>query len=604
LLRRTLYLPLAAIVWIGAAGCTDGESKPVLETLDHHVSLNLDEAWSGTPWKAEIDETGRPLKGPDEATISTHFVLPDAWVGHGSILELEGLRWSAEVEVNGHDLPSITGGPGPSNVPIGTFLKPGKNTIEVTLNGRGDTQPLLVGDNTKDARLSAPPSITLQPLVGLENAVASIGKGGVQLSAQTRGAPDGSVVEFEAWLDGVRIQEWSAATVENGVANVAGQPWNGPLWSLSNPSSSLFLLNVRLVDHAGKQLDQGVWRTGLRQFSLGEHEFRLNGKALHLLGSRHRSGGFLAGLSLLESAGLNLIEFHGEMPSRAVLRDADELGVAIAVLPRCDGRIQATLEQATALKSELSKQDARMIAQASNAPSVLLWSTEGTALNRKGYSVGRPLIESMTADPVDRLVAAWDLPAFAIPGTGPDEQTLGQRERAGHEAGSAFWVLEFHLGGAGQISTVDTVAAALRSSIALGAVGGVLPGEKEGDTTWAQTWAKHTGEMGVESLSLDGNRAHSRASIKGLTGGQIASLHFEGGGHYAWVTGPSSETTVEAWHHGPATFSLGGAPVGAVLSQGQWQGLQWTGLVMDLAAKPAPAARTYSLAGHTTDTSR
>ena len=110
--------------------------------------------------------------------------------------------------------------------------------------------------------------------------------------------------------------------------------------------------------------------------------------------------------------------------------------------------------------------------------------------------------------------------------------------------------------------------------------------------------------MGVESLSLDGNRAHSRASIKGLTVGQIASLHFEGGGHYAWVTGPSSETTVEAWHHGPATFSLGGAPVGAVLSQGQWQGLQWTGLVMDLAAKPAPAARTYSLAGHTTDTSR
>jgi hypothetical protein len=562
----------------------------VLETLDHHISLNLDQAWSGTPWKSETDEKGRTLKGSAEVAISTHFVLPEGWVGRGSILELESLRWSAEVEVNGHDLPPVTGGPGPSKVPIGTFLKPGKNTIEVTLNGRGDTQPLLVGDNTEDARVSAPPSILLQPLIGLEHAVASLGEGGVQLSAQTRGAPDGSVVEFEAWLDGVRIQEWSPATVVDGVANVTGQPWNGPLWSLSTPSSALFLLNVRLVDHAGKQLDQGVWRTGLRQFSLGEHEFRLNGKGLHLLGSRHRSEGFLSRLSLLESAGLNLIEFHGEMPSRAVFRDADELGVAIAVLPRCDGRIKATLEQANALKSELSKQDARMIAQASNAPSVLIWSTEGSALNRKGYSVGRPLIESMTADPVDRLVAAWDLPAFAIPVTGPDEQTLGQRERAGHEAGSPFWVLEFHLVGAEQNSTVDKVAAALQSSIALGAVGGVLPGQEEGDTTWAPTWAKYAAEMGVEPLSLDGNRAHSRASIKGLSVGQIASVHFEGGGHSAWVTGPTSKTTVEAWHHGPATFSLGGEQVGAVLSQGQWQDLQWTGLVLDLAAKPAHSA--------------
>jgi len=584
LLRRTVSLPFAAIVWIGVGACTGSEPDPVVETLNHHVSLNLDRVWSGTPWKSETDEAGRPLKGPEEATISAHFILPEAWVGHGSILELEGLRWSAAVEVNGYDLPSITGGPGPSSVPIGTFLKPGKNTIEVTLNGRGDAQPLLVGDNAEDARLSAPPSITLQPLVGLDDAVASLGPEGVQLSARTRGAPDGAVVEFEAWLDGVRIQDWGSATVQNGTATLTGQSWDGPLWSLSTPAAALFLLNARLVDQAGVQLDQGVWRTGLRQFSLGEHEFRLNGKALHLLGSRHRSEGFLSRLSLLESAGLNLIEFHGEMPSRAVLQDADELGVAIAVLPRCDGRIQATLDQASALQSELSKQDARMIAQASNAPSVLLWSTEGSALNRKGYSVGRPLIESMTADPVDRLVAAWDLPAFAIPVTGPDEQTLGQRERAGHEAGSPFWVLEFHLGGTEQISTVDTVAAALRSSVALGAVGGVLPGEKEGDITWAPTWAKYAGEMGVESLGLDGNRAHSRASIKGLSVGQIASVQFEGGGHHAWVTGPSLETTVEAWHHGSATFSLGGEQLSAVLSRGHWQGLQWQGSVVDLAA--------------------
>jgi hypothetical protein len=581
-------VPFAAMVWMGAVGCTGSAPEPVLETLDHRISLTLDQAWSGTPWKPETDEAGRPLKGPDETTISTQFILPEAWIGHGSILEFEGLRWSAEVEVNGYDLPPITGGPGPSSVAIGSFLKPGKNTIEVVLKGRGDAQPLLVGDNTEAARLSAPPSITLRPLVGLDDVVASLGPEGVRLSARTRGVADGSVVEFEAWLDGERIQEWSSATVKGDVATVTEQPWSGPLWSISSPSSSLFLLNVRVVNPAGKQLDQGVWRTGLRQFSLGEHEFRLNGEVLHLLGSRHRSGRFLSGLRLLESAGLNLIEFHGEMPPRSVLRDADELGVAIAVLPRCDGRIQATLEQASALKAELSRQDARMIAQANNAPSVLLWSTEGSALNRKGYSVGRPLIESMTTDPVDRLVAAWDLPAFAIPVTGPDEQTVGQRERAGHQAGSPFWVLEFHRGGTEEGSTVDTVAAALKSSMVLGAVGGVLPGEKEGDITWAPSWAKVAGEMGVEPLRLDGNRAHSRASIKGLSVGQIASLQFDGGGHSAWVTGPTMETTVEAWHHGATTFSLGGEPLSAVLSPGQWQGLQWQGLVVGLAPPAGP----------------
>ena len=576
-LGRTLWAPLAAVMWVGLMGCTVGKPEPVLETLDHRLTLDLEQAWSSTPWVLETDSTGKPITGASEVTMSTQFSLPEAWIGHGSILELEGLRWTAEVEVNGYDLPTVTGGPGPVAVVIGSLLKPGNNAIEVTLNGRDGAHPLLVGDNIDAARLTAPPSIVLQPLVGLDDAVASLGPDGVRLSAWARGAPQGAVVEFEAWLDGVLIQKWASAVVDNGVAMVTGQPWNGPLWSLKSPSESLFLLNARLIGPSGKQLDHGVWRTGLRQFSIGEHEFRLNGESLLLLGSRNVSFGFVSQLGLLESAGLNLIEFHGEMPPRSVLSDADELGVAIAVLPRCDGRIKANLEQARMFKPELSKQDARMVAQAGNAPSVLLWSTEGSALNRKGYSVGRPLIESMNGDPVERLVAAWDLPAFAIPASGPNEQTLGQRERAEHKEGAPFWVLEFHLGGPGEVSTVDALATALRASIALGAVGGVLPGEKEGDKNWAPAWAKHAGELGVEPIELDGNRAHSRASIGGLEVGQITSVQFEGGGHRAWVTGPTLETTVEAWHQGPATFTVGGTQRLAELTPGYWKDLKWAG---------------------------
>ena len=101
--------------------------------------------------------------------------------------------------------------------------------------------------------------------------------------------------------------------------------------------------------------------------------------------------------------GLNLVEFHGLIPTLAEMQLADELGVNLAILPRCDGRIQANMTHVQQESHALQSQDIHIINHTLHAPSVLMWSTEGGGINRADESVGRAIIKNMKADYEDRV---------------------------------------------------------------------------------------------------------------------------------------------------------------------------------------------------------
>jgi len=569
---RIMRTAVAILALAMSASCGDTRPIPAQETLDHHVHVDLSQTWTATPWDPERDAKGAPLPQPEQTEISTRFILPDDLVGHGSVLVLEGLSWTAEVTVNGHTLSPVQGGPGPTKVALGPHLKAGENAIKIEVTGPGKSPALLVGHTEPEAMIRTPPSLVLRPRHGLEGVTASLTAEGVRLTASTRGIADGSSVQFDAWRDGERIADWGTALVTGDQALLEGMPWTGTLWP---ESGALFMLRATLRDAAGQVVDSGAWRTGLRRFELRDGVTQLNGQPHRLLGLRKHNAGFNHGLRILGAAGLNLVEFHGEMPSAAELSLADELGVALAVLPRCDGRIRTQREAVLAAEADLARQDTSMIAQVAHAPSVLLWSTEGSAVNREGYSVGRPLIKNMRSDPIERLVAAWDIPAFAIPSTGPDHTLTERQARAEVAENSPFWVLEVHL--TGDTPSVEALADTVQASIDVGAVGGVLPGAIERDPTWSPAWAKAAPALGVDPLSMEGRRAPARIEAHGISPAEMVSVRVPGGPHLATIAGPIAPITLSAWHAGSASVRTPQGEQTVALKPGRWTNISWSG---------------------------
>ena len=565
----------ANIAWVVlalAVACNLVPRETAQETLGHHVHVDLTGTWSSTPWNPSRDARGVPLPQPEETTLSSRFQLPEDLIGHGSVLVLEGLSWTATVTVNGQDLSPVTGGPNPVEVPLGPHLVPGENVISLVISGPADAQTLLVGHTEPAAMLASSPRVILRPEHGLGVATATLTDDGVKLQALMRGETEGWSVQFSAWRDGERLADWGTAVVSGGRAELTGEPWTGARWP---EPGALFFLQATVRNAAGQVVDTGAWRTGLRRFTMQDGQTSLNGKPYPLLGLRKHNAGLEHGLALLGRAGLNLAEFHGEMPTRDELQLADELGVALAVLPRCDGRIRASREEVLKAKTALEKQDAAMMMHAAHAPSLLMWSTEGDAINREGFSVGRPLVANMKSDPIERLVASWDLPAFAIPSTGPDERFDERRQRAELAEGSPFWILEVHL--EGDDPSNEAIEAAVRASMGIGAVGGVLPGAVERDTSWGPFWAATAPTMGVQPLSLDGRRASARISGQGLRTGELLHVQIPGGPHRAAVAGPNGNADLSVWHAGPARVVLPTGPQDTTLRPGSWSNVQWRG---------------------------
>jgi hypothetical protein len=280
--------------------------------------------------------------------------------------------------------------------------------------------------------------------------------------------------------------------------------------------------------------------------------------------------------------GLNLVEFHGLIPTLAEMQLADELGVNLTILPRCDGRIQANMAHVQQESHTLHSQDTHIINHTLHAPSVLMWSTEGGGINRAGESVGRAIIKNMKSDPMERPVAGWDFPSFAVPVEGPntaldDEQAFLNKP---------FWVLEFHLTNHQNRPSLTTVANAVKSSFARGAVGGVLPGAEETNPEWASSWARYTSEMKIPPLQLNGRRSRSRVEISGAAVGDMVTVRAPGTSHLGFVINDQTPQTLGIWHDGPATLWTNQGDQSILVTPGTWNDLQWMGTPTRVQVQP------------------
>ncbi len=562
--------------WATIGGCPSAPSE-----TPNRVWLDLDDAWSPAIWERQVDESGIPIKGEEHATITAHLELSSDLVGVGSALVLEGLSASALVEVNGRELPEAIGGPGPVEVPVGTLLRPGRNKVVVHVSGRGEAHPLLSGTVGVAATLEGAPALQIRPRQHVRRAVATLEDSGLVLRAWTHAAPVGAQVHFDAWLDGEQLQDWGPTPVQDDRALLEAAAWNRVPWDMKQAPGQLFHLRTRLLDRRGKLLDQFTQRTGVRRFGLEDKEAKLNGERVQLVGVRRLEGSLSRTLGILGPAGLNLVEYHGTFPSRSDRAMADEVGVALAVMPRCDGRIRAEIKDLESHGDVLKIQNERMIAAAGNTPSLLVWATEGAADLASQKGVGKMLVEGMRYDPVSRLVTAWDLPYFSLSARVDAAGELVGPSLAGL-SDQAWWILELFYVAGEENTPAEMTAHTLQACLDKGAIGGVLPGVPTTDEDWVVTWAERSSALGISPLASEGRRAGARVRVEGLVPGEVAMLELPGGARIGGVADADGVVTLEGWHAGPAQLRVGKDVRSVDLVPGAWRDFTWSGKVTEV----------------------
>jgi hypothetical protein len=381
-----------------------------------------------------------------------------------------------------------------------------------------------------------------------------------------QGAPEGARARVEIVLDGRVLQTWEDEPIQGDQVALTPHRWKGPRWS---PKEGPGLVHgvVSLLDAEGNTLDRYTRRTAPRDFRLSEDRFLLEGRPFPLLSVRAGDPGrFLAGFDRAARGGANAVEFHGRGPSSAELRDLEELGIPVLIMPRCDGQLfdarregeRASLE---VWRETLRGQELGALEAWSESPALAAWLCEGSVED------ARALCASFEEDPLGRPIIGRHLPGGVI--ASPPAPTFVLPER--------MWVLEIPMEPGVSLSE-DTLRLFVRHARGVGGAMSPMParadpGAEESLRSWQATWSRVGESLGAHAWKPFSRRGLSRVEILGLEDGEVA-----------WLESPFLTTTggvaragrplvLGAWHEGPARIRVGKRTWDLTLKADRWEGL-------------------------------
>lgn len=564
---------LLALSLITLPGCKSpepvtGPVAPPTNTSIPRADLDLGHGWQ---------EVSPPADAPAGALArQVRFVLQAERVGAGSVLVLEDPWWRVQVSVNGSDAGEVTGGIGPVSVPVGEHLKAGENLISVVVSppprsGPGAVPRLPTNGERLETTLGGGTLLRLRPSCRVDDLALLTEEDEVRVVVRVVGAPAGARVGALAVLDGETLQDLGVADVGGELTTLPAVRWEGQRWSpLSEDPGGLVHVVARIEGPDGVVLDRLSRRTGVRSMDAGEEGFSLDGRRFPLLADRIQEG-VTPHLQLadVEAAGINALEAHGHLPSRAWLDEADELGLPVVVLPRCVGAVWrgeagdrwAELDR---WREELSRQDEALVWQAAGHPSVLLWACEGSP------ALARRLCEEIAAsDPTDTPVAAVDLASRSISGVGAEFAV----ERGADDQAPA-WIVEI-----GKIQGGHSIGGIAQHFVQAsgGVYGGVAlsaPPRDEDAKEWRDQWRDVADSLGVRAPSTGNRRAHSRVRVTGLDPGQPVWLEAAGLHPRGAVASSRGVAIIDLWHRGACTLRAGSETRELVLEPDRWKALK------------------------------
>lgn len=496
--------------------------------------------------------------GPQQLQTIQRLVYPlripaGPWQG-GEALAFSHLNGRAVVHVDGIPIASVLGGPAPVEVDLGGRLPPGPHELMVELAPEPAAGPLLLGGD----RLSTPllidsPILLLRPRSHVVSVAGPLVGGLLQPMARVRDAPPGARVRFVATLDGELLAELGVAPVEDGSAILAPVPWRGGTWKVGDPT--LIDLFAILEDGQGGVFDAMQILVGPREVRTTETGFEIGGESVRLVGWRIMPQvDVLDVLLLVDRSGVNTIEYHGGPLTAQQLTAFDELGLAVAATPRCEGTFQdipaaqrlAIVEQHAAIIADQSQRSAWNMA---GHPSLVLWVPESKTLS--GLWV--PLDQ---LDPENRPVVNVDLPPSVVsPGLLGRESELPKS-----------WIIE--TAWEGPVGPIATAVEGFALGLELGARGGIV--ENSGEPERQAAWKPMLQEHGITPVAIVGRRSRSRVQVDPLPAGEIAWLDGPWLSADAAYGGPHERGEILAWYAGEAMLAAGAEVRAVRLEPRQW----------------------------------
>ncbi len=550
-------------VVLGACGSPRGDQAAAPDASGTAVQslLRLD-AWirTGEVW----EEGANPLATCDQhhvAQYDTTFTLTSARLPESATLIMPGLWWRGRVSVNGVELDPVDGGLAPAEVEVGGHLRAGENSLRVVVEGPSDQPTLVTNGCVRQPELGPDVRLVLHPPAWIHSSAMVARGDDVGARVRTRGQPEGARVHVEAWLDGER-QRWSgsAAVDADGVARIAPAAWKGPRWQPGVAGEeSLVHLAATLVDGSGQVLDRVTRRTGVRELRFAEGQLYLDGERYRMMVIRAEPDEPPHGqLATLRPAGVNGVEIHGVAPSSTWLAEADELGLPVVVLPRCDGSLwmDVTPRERRSLlaerSDELLEQDRELAWRTAVHPSLALWACEGEAYAANALCTGLSGEDPRSTPAAGVQFTSWPLPAEGFEGQ-PHHPDL---DPGATDAGPG-WVVEL----TGNIDQVTPYRAATTFVEAGkgGAVGGVIthPGSPGRAKDWREAWSGAAQELEIPQLAQGERRASARVRVRQLDPGEVAWLEVPGLTPAGAVADTGGVALLESWHRGAATVVVG-----------------------------------------------
>ena len=484
-----------------------------------------------------------------DGSASLHFALDDRYSLAGAKLLVHELWLSAEVWLNDKALGSITGGSFPAVLELPNTLSPGPQTLQFRVTAAAAKSGLLQGarrDHDPHRPMIGEVVLHLAPESHIEWMAYPTRATKLVPRAAVHNAPEGASVAFAAYLDGALVQDLGSADVVRGIAQAEPLEWEGDWWSPESGSEALVQFSATLRDANLQPIDRQVRRGGVRDIAYRSGALTLNGSQSPLLAVRMEESWKGDGTDLLAftDLGINAIEIHGNYPPKDWLELADESGLQVVLLPRCDGEVFATPEDVDRHQTQLRAQQDQLALETLHHPSILFWTTEGTP------QLARRLANSFEGDPLNRLVTGRDIPALSL--SPRDASRLG-----GKVKGS--WITEItNLPGSGPELTIQLFKQAIR----VGAIGGVLPVSRNQPgirEIWERGIAELAEEIGGARIAHQPRRTSARLQVTGLAPLAPVWLVSEHTPHVGSIPTKQGQAELRLFHQGEAELLQGNA---------------------------------------------
>ncbi len=518
-----------------------------------------------------------PNRGSTHSRVSrVTFNLSEKEVASHAELSIVDFWWSIAMTINGQSVEQVTGGVYPASIDVGQYLRVGENTIEMRFMAPVGVSPIVTGGRFEPRVVGGKwvGSLNLSPSNGLESLEFPMHNGEITPRVTLREGTSTGVVRFFAALDGEIIQELGRVDIGEQ-RQVVGDSveWSGESWGFETGGNALYEFGAELLGPDGTVIDRSMFRTGVRDVGIVEGALHIGGESVKLIGVRVESGwdSLSRELEPIAPLGINAMELHGMALRDGWLNEADELGLPLVVLPRCDGNVNVRAEDVESNIQKLTAQDEALIGSVNAHPSVLMWTNEGDE-----HAVGM-ISRTYQGDPHNRPIAGVDIPSWTI--------AMNRNQRNGSYFSS--WIVEVTLGRGMEPSRA---VAALGEAMEQGAIGGILPLPKtiRYSDNWRISWSDVLSELseGLDRVEPDGFRGMSEVRVTGLTPGNVVYLEAPLTETVGVIAGADGSAFISTWYKGDATLRVGEITQTVSIMPNIWRGFQlsrattqavWTG---------------------------